>query len=77
MTLPVEFTGQLRIYNDPSFQHEISVECDTICPKHAEPVQPPPSPPIWDHALDESGLAEDWIITYNVISGNFETKAAE
>ena len=34
------------------------------------------SPRLWDHFIDEPGLAEEWIITYNKATGNYEINEA-
>ena len=63
-TLKVEFTGRLRIYAVTGIQEGTVIRAEVTSPR------------LWDHHIDEPGLADEWIITYNKASGNYEIKEA-
>lgn len=72
-TLKVEFTGRLRIYHVPHIQKRMVFAGDILYPDYVKKIDIT-SPPLWDNYIAEDGLKEEWIITFNKKSGNFEIK---
>jgi hypothetical protein len=61
----VEFTGRLRIYSVTNIQKGTVINAEIT------------SPSLWDNYIAEPGLGEEWIITLNKKTGNFEIKPSE
>ena len=61
----MEFTGRLRIYSVTNIQKGTVINAEIT------------SPPLWDNYIDEAGLEDEWLITYNKQTGNFEIKKGE
>jgi len=75
-TLKVEFTGRLRIYHVPHVPTRMLFAGDILYPDYVKKIDIT-SPPLWDNYIAEPGLKEEWIITFNKQSGNFEIKPGE
>ena len=60
----MEFTGRLRIYSVTNIQKGTVITAEIT------------SPSLWDNYIAEDGLEEEWNITLNKKTGNFEIKPA-